>query len=142
MPEKTVDSHKLLSQNAIDGKPVHVNIRGIHHKKVWYKKDDLVVIRGMEIWGKVSESDYSRVKRSFELLEGKGDASNIEFGDEGDDHDESDGDGEDDDVAVTKPTLKVVKKLPEVKANNAQLFGVTKNADESDSDSEINIDAI
>ena len=68
----------LLLDNT-DGKPIHVTIRGIHHKKVWFKKDELVVVRGSELWGKVSEGELNRVRRNFDRLEGKGDGNAIVF---------------------------------------------------------------
>lgn len=73
----------LLLDNT-DGKPVHVTIRGIHHKKVWFKKDELVVVRGSELWGKVSDGELNRVRRDFDRLEGKGDSSAIVFRDAND----------------------------------------------------------
>jgi translation initiation factor IF-1 len=84
----------VLLLDSIDGKPVHVTIRGIHHKKVWFKKEDLVVVRGSELWGKVSDSEANRVRRNFDRLEGKGDSSSIIFRDtnELDDDDEDDED--------------------------------------------------
>jgi hypothetical protein len=71
----------VLLLNSIDGKPVHVSIRGIHHKKVWFKKDELVVVRGSELWGKVHEGEAKRIGRTFEQVQGKGDTNQILFGD-------------------------------------------------------------
>ena len=45
-------------------------IRGIHHKKVWFKKDDIVVITvtsGMcEVKGKAQEQELGRVRMQFD----------------------------------------------------------------------------
>lgn len=79
----------LLLDNT-DGKPIHASIRGIHHKKVWFKKEDIVVIRGSEVWGKVSDSELNRVRRDFDRLEGKGDSSTIVFKDANELDDDSD----------------------------------------------------
>jgi hypothetical protein len=76
----------VLLLNSIDGKPIHVSIRGIHHKRVWFKKEDLVVIRGSELWGKVPEGDAKRIGRTFEQVQGKGDTNQIIFGDLPDDY--------------------------------------------------------
>jgi hypothetical protein len=61
--------------------PVHATIRGIHHKRVYMNVDDFVIVRGngnlYEIWGKVPDSDVSRVRRDFVMAEG--DDSNKNF---------------------------------------------------------------
>ncbi len=81
---------KVIPLNSIDNKPIVALIRGIHHKRVWFKKDDLVVITGtatlMEVVGKVNEGDASKVRTKFDKLDG-GKTDNIfidenEFSDE------------------------------------------------------------
>ena len=81
----------VIILNSPDGKPIHVAIRGIHHKKVWFKKEDLVVVRGSEIWGKVSDGEMNRVRRYFDIFEGRGDNGMVMFRDNGmeDDEEES-----------------------------------------------------
>lgn len=65
---------KVIPLNSIDNKPIVAMIRGIHHKRVWFKKDDLVVITGdanlMEVVGKVNEGDVSKLRTKFDKLEG------------------------------------------------------------------------
>lgn len=114
----------LLLDNT-DGKPVHVTIRGIHHKKVWFKKDELVVVRGSELWGKVSDGELNRVRRDFDRLEGKGDSSAIVFRDAND----LDDDEDEEDTA---------KKVPAQPARN---FTLDAPDDETDKEP-INIDDI
>ena len=59
-------------------------IRGIHHKKVWFKKDDIVVITvtsGMcEVKGKAQEQEIGRVRIQFD----KSKSRDPVFGDAGD----------------------------------------------------------
>lgn len=65
---------KVIPLNSVDNKPIVALIRGIHHKRVWFKKDDMVVITGdstlMEVVGKVNEGDISKVRTKFEKMEG------------------------------------------------------------------------
>jgi hypothetical protein len=73
--------------------PVQVMIRGIHHKKVYMMVNDIVIIRGTEVWGKVPDSDANRIKREFNKREGSEDTGNIIFQNENeinsDDEDEN-----------------------------------------------------
>lgn len=65
---------KVIPLNSADNKPIVALIRGIHHKKVWFKKDDLVVITGdsslMEVVGRVNEGDVSKIRTKFDKLDG------------------------------------------------------------------------
>ena len=60
----------VLPLDSADGTTVHATIRGIHHKKVWFKKDDYVVITYngniAEVMGKVNENDINRVRGQFD----------------------------------------------------------------------------
>lgn len=95
----------VLLLNDTDNKPICANIRGIHHKKVWFRKDDLVVVRGtgniVEIWGKVSEEEYNDIKRKFDLKENKGNTDNLIF-QENDNESDSDSDSDVENNVVLK----------------------------------------
>src|SRR5579872_6350206 len=99
----------VLLLDSTDGKPVRAAIRGIHHKKVWFKKDDIVVVRGEEIWGKVNDNEVNRIRRQFDTIEGgKGDKSSIIFRDVNDFND--DDDDEEDDKKVENPKQSSTQK--------------------------------
>jgi len=83
---------KVVPLNNTESKPIVALIRGIHHKRVWFKKDDIVVITGdsnlMEVVGKVNEGDVTKVRTKFDKLEGGRDTIFIdenEFSDEEED---------------------------------------------------------
>lgn len=63
--------------------PVAASFRGIHHRKVWMNPGDYVIVRGngniYEIWGKVPDSDMTRVRREFEKQEGDENSGNFIF---------------------------------------------------------------
>ncbi len=63
----------LMPLDSTDNKPITALIRGIHHKKVWFKKDDLVVITGIgnlvEIVGKVNDSDIKKIRSKFDKID-------------------------------------------------------------------------
>lgn len=84
-----------------NGNTVRAMLRGIHHKKVWFKKDDLVIIRGdnnfAEVWGKVNDNESNQIRREFDKLEGKNNNSIV--------FNESD-DSDDDNQPTAKPGLK------------------------------------
>lgn len=67
------------------GQPVKATIRGIHINKVWYKKDDIVVIRYngnlYEIQGFANEGEQRRVREEFNKLEGKTEKGEVIFRD-------------------------------------------------------------
>jgi hypothetical protein len=135
----------VMPLKSIDQKPVHVNIRGIHHKKVWYRKDDLVVIRGIEIWGKVNESEHNLVKRGFDKLEGKGDGSNVIFENEEEDIDDmDDADIIDKDMDKDKVNKKNTNVKPTAAATAAATisFGISATKKTEEDDDDIDIDAI
>lgn len=81
--------------------PVQANIRGIHHKKVWFNAGEFVIVRGngniYELWGKVPDCDVNRIKRDFEKHNGDNNTGNFIFRREG----EVLSDDEDDHVDVT-----------------------------------------
>ncbi|VBB17810.1 hypothetical protein YASMINEVIRUS_273 [Yasminevirus sp. GU-2018] len=92
-----------------NAKPVNAHIRGIHRGKLFFKKDDYVVIRHngnlREIWGRVSEGDIRRVREDFAKIEGKGDKSSVIFRDANDlEDDESD----EEDVVPPQPNRSVL----------------------------------
>jgi hypothetical protein len=60
----------VLPLDSTDNKPISVMIKGIHHKKIWFKRDDLVVIRDGEIEGRVNDTDRNKVQREFDKLDG------------------------------------------------------------------------
>lgn len=77
---------------------VQARIPGKFYKKIWFKKDDFVVITQIsnnlsELKGKVSESDINKVRGKFDKMS-NGDSSNvIRFA--GEDYSDSDEDNED-----------------------------------------------
>ena len=75
---------------------ISANIRGIHHKKVWFKPDDFVVIRNIEnfveIQGKVTDADMVNVKQTYEKLFKKNDRDTDIGFDIGDNADKKDDD--------------------------------------------------
>lgn len=88
--EKTDEYAKILSlqggkhltaqllDNAKD-KIVNALIKGSHHRKIWYKKDELIILRSFgnlyEVQGKVSEDEIKTIQRRFDMLEGNADNS-------------------------------------------------------------------
>lgn len=48
---------------------VRAIISGKHFKKVWYKKDDIVVMRDGEIRGKVSDKDFSKARNELAKID-------------------------------------------------------------------------
>lgn len=85
-----------------NGTTIRAMLRGIHHKKVWFKKDDLVIIRGdsnfAEVWGKVNDNESNQIRRDFDKLEGKNNSSMVIFN-------ESD-DSDDEQQTTAKPGMK------------------------------------
>lgn len=73
----------VLLLDSIDKKPVTAHVRGIHHRRVYFKKDDLVVVRDcgniLEIWGYVNESEIRRVRDEFNTYENDGNQNSIIF---------------------------------------------------------------
>jgi len=90
-----------------NGNTIRAMLRGIHHKKVWFKKEDLVIIRGdsnfAEVWGKVNDNESNQIRREFDKLEGKNNSSMVIFN-------ESD-DSDDDQQPTAKPGLKTQSSL-------------------------------
>lgn len=54
-------------------------IRGIHHKKLWFNKDDMVVVRDNgnlnEIWRKVTQAEIHIVQKEFDKLDNENGSS-------------------------------------------------------------------
>lgn len=55
-------------------KTVSAIIKGSHHRKIWYKKDELVIVRSMgnlyEVQGKISNDELKIIQQQFDKLEG------------------------------------------------------------------------
>jgi hypothetical protein len=125
-----------------DTKPISATIRGIHHKKVWFKKDDLVIVRDNgnmpELWGKVSENECNKVRRFFDKnsTQGNNDANIFQNANDSDDEE-----GEDEDENAAKKTPMTT---------NSNVFSSTTNNQKKSTlsdiivgeDGEINIDDI
>jgi translation initiation factor IF-1 len=83
----------VLLLDSVDKKSTPALIPGKFHRKVWFKKDDLVVVMGngnlMEIKGMVSDSEIPRIRSKFDKLHGNNDRSLI-FGNDDDNDDGSD----------------------------------------------------
>jgi len=111
-----------------DKKPVSASVRGIHHKKVYFKKDDIVVIRHSgnlcEIWGYVDESEIRRVRDDFNRFENNGNQSSIIFQDTNKLYPSSSSSDEDD---------KTGKVLPQ---QTKPLFPDSNSSSESENSSE------
>jgi translation initiation factor IF-1 len=75
------------------GKTVSAIIKGIHHRKIWYAKDELVIIRPLgnlyEVQGKVAEDDIKAIQRRFDKLEGNNNGLCV-LNDDDDDNDNDD----------------------------------------------------
>ena len=70
---------QVLSLNSPNKQTIRAKIKGIHHKKVWFKKDDYIVItvdgNVAEVQCKVLDTEIKRVRNEFEKMEGvRGDA--------------------------------------------------------------------
>lgn len=72
----TIQGGKHLSVQLADKKDniVHAIIKGSHHRKIWYKKDELVIIRSLgnlyEVQGKVATNEIKKIQHIFDKLEG------------------------------------------------------------------------
>lgn len=101
----------VLILNDLTKTPIQVSIRGIHYNRVWYKKDDLVIVRDNDtLWGKVPDEYYNKVKNDFDKFEGSSDASTLIF--RNDDEIGSDDEIDDDGVGIPPqpalPSLDVI----------------------------------
>lgn len=113
----------------LNGCTVLAIIKGKHHRKVWYNKDELIVIRNIgkrdnnkdlyEVQGKVQVQENSAVRNKFDKLQGDED-NNYIFAD---DDEISDSDSSDDGIPP--------QPIPEF-----------LDSDKSDTDTDINIDTI
>lgn len=67
-----------------NGETVSAIIKGSHHRKIWYRKDELIVIRTIgqlvEVQGKVPMDEINSIRQKFDMLEG-GDNCRLVFGD-------------------------------------------------------------
>lgn len=119
-------------------KPIMATVRGIHHKKVYFKKDDLVVIRHSEnlyeIWGHVDESEVRRVRDEFNRFENDGNQSSIIFRDNNNIYPSSDDEEDNRSVVPQKPR----SMLPSSSSSSSS-SDKSGSDEESSSDSEIDI---
>lgn len=125
-------------------KPIMASVRGIHHKKVYFKKDDLVVVRHngnlYEIWGHIDESEIRRVREDFNRFENNGNQSSIIFQDKNNIYPSSDDDDEDgvtqSKVSVNSENIVPPQNLPTYPISCSSEDSI--EADESSSDIDIN----
>ena len=77
---------KHLTIQLLDSKEKHVSalIKGSHHRKIWYKKEELIIVRFLEnlyeVQGKVSAEETKTIQRLFDKLDGN-DNNDIIFDD-------------------------------------------------------------
>jgi hypothetical protein len=79
----------VLPLDSIDKKTISVIIPGRFHKRVWFKKDEIIIIANGEVRGKVTENEMNRIRAKFDKLEGDQNNSLI-FGDDVEDSDQDD----------------------------------------------------
>lgn len=87
--------HMTVQPASLNGETVHATISGKHHKKVWFKKDDYVVISitpnssYVEVVGRVHESELKKVRAMFDKSDGTKDSSYIFDGEMSDSDEDS-----------------------------------------------------
>lgn len=59
---------RVVTANGDTKQEVRVVISGKHYKKIWFKKDDIVVICDGEIRGKVSDKDFSKARTELSKI--------------------------------------------------------------------------
>lgn len=127
-----------------DMKPIMASVRGIHHKKVYFKKDDFVVIRHNgnlhEIWGHVDDSEIRRVREEFNRFENNGNQSSIIFQDNNKLYPSSSSEEDNNNKnGKTIPQVAAQKFKPVLPDSNSSS---SKSSDESSSDSDIDINKL
>jgi hypothetical protein len=89
-----------------DKEYIRATIRGIHHKKVWFKVDDFVVIRTdgnlVEVQGKASEYDINMVKKEFEKMKGSTAGFVIQTANDNDKEKKEESDGDESEIDFEK----------------------------------------
>jgi len=127
-------------------KPIMASVRGIHHKKVYFKKDDLVVVRHngnlYEIWGYIDESEIRRVREDFNRFENNGNQSSIIFQDKNNLYPSSDDDEEGDtikeNVSANSEHIVPQQKLPTYPISCSSSENSSDSEETSSSDIDIN----
>lgn len=129
---------KVVPLDSIDNQPMMVLMKGVHHKKVWFKKDEIIVISDGEVKGRVNENEMRKIRTRFDIKDNDKDNSLIFGGDDmSDDDDDDDNKGEN-----TKKTSGVC--VAEQRKIDFDLEKIDNNEsqDSDQSEEEIDIDAI
>jgi hypothetical protein len=117
-------------------KPITASVRGIHHKKVYFKKDDMVVIRNndnlYEIWGHVDDSEIRNVRDEFNRFENNGNQSSIIFQDTNKLYPSSSSDEDEEKLGKVAPQQSK-PIFPDSNSSEDSSNEKTKSGDDSDS---------
>lgn len=133
MVERLLGGPHLEAKTLKNLKPIVVRIPGRFYKRVWFNKGDLVIITQvaeniMEIKGKPSEEDVSKIRYQFDKQDRvNGDTkSMIRFGD----YEESDEDDDEEELDESKKTTIYSKPIPKDRNKN-QHKGMARTVRES-----------
>jgi len=82
----------VLPLDSSDKKTIMAVIPGKFHKKVWFRKEDILIVTKSgnicEVKGKIDEGSLSKIKSQFEKMDSGNNSDSMVFGNDNDDSDD------------------------------------------------------
>jgi hypothetical protein len=102
---------KAIPQDSLDKTPLDYLISGKHHKRVWFRKDDIIVVADGEVLGKLDwceNIEINKIKHIFEKIDGGN--TGIEFYND-DNYTSDEEENENDDGTVKVMPQRIVEDI-------------------------------